>query len=504
VIRLSFIEFKWGYTSRIDERQESHGLALSSSRHSPDAHTVSRSPAARDESADDTHGSGSSCGIPGMVPRSAVTYLYTHIFRIIYLMTSEAGNVNASATGQGAVESEFRGDVVETCETFINEFARGEKAKVDTIKSIYNAIFTSDGDAEGTEGMREAQDISFANFLDKIEEVCQTRVSAAHRGKAPQAQFARQDVPDAEEGDDAVDEFLDNIRRERSPSVILDNHTSNKRARSTSSERAPRTSKKPFVEALLPFIANRQSRVSVNSLRPDLRETIRCKELYGRDVAAAKQVLTCQPDCPDIPDPVWNDILLSKFVDLDRIFSSLQSIDGDAIESYKVGDLELSAGPTKPKKHIATAGEWLSAYERYKRGVVFCYPHRERELTDYAFHINRQFTAVGEVNTTRVIHYDRAVRAEASRGNRLLLTDLHEWNHLYTAFIVTPGAVTKNATSTSRGKDNRSNEACQCFNQGRCTNRNNCRFRHVCSLCSSKEHMVSNCPKLLRPSIGSR
>ncbi|KAI0737009.1 hypothetical protein BC629DRAFT_1301167, partial [Irpex lacteus] len=234
-------------------------------------------------------------------------------------------------------------------------------------------------------------------------------------------------------------------------------------------------------------------------LRPELRETLRCKEIYSRDVTASKQTLVCQPDCPQLPDPIWTDVIMSRFVDLDRIFSALHSIDGDIAETYKVGDLELSAGPSKPKKHIATSGEWTSAFERYKQAVVYCYPHRSQELNDYAFHVNRQFAAVGEGNAIRVIHYDRAVRAEASRGNRTLLTDFAEWNHLYTAHIVTPGAVSQGSTSTSeskRSKDKRSNDTCYRFNQGRCPNNNTCRYRHACSLCGSKAHALSDCSKL--------
>ncbi|KAI0086077.1 hypothetical protein BDY19DRAFT_962879 [Irpex rosettiformis] len=99
----------------------------------------------------------------------------------------------------------------------------------------------------------------------------------------------------------------------------------------------------------------------------------------------------------------------------------------------------------------------------------------------------------------RVINYDRAVRAEASRGNQFLLTDFHEWNSLYTAFIVTPGAAASSSSTTAeakRAKDKRSNDVCHRFNQGRCTNRNNCRYRHACSLCGSKDHALTDCPKV--------
>ncbi|KAI0804719.1 hypothetical protein BC629DRAFT_1283564, partial [Irpex lacteus] len=238
------------------------------------------------------------------------------------------------------------------------------------------------------------------------------------------------------------------------------------------------------------------------NLHPDLQETLRCKKIYTQDVKAAKQILVCQPDCPQLPDPVWSDILTSKFVDLDRIFSALHSIDGDTAETYKVGDLELTAGPSKPRKHIVTAGEWISAFERYKEAVLFCYPHRERELNGYAYHINRQFTAVGDAHALRVIHYDRSLRAEASRGNRFLLTDFHEWNHLYTAYIVTPTNLhhTPTAATKHERQDDRINEICQRYNQDRCPNADDdCRYNHICSLCNSDEHILLDCPDFPSP-----
>lgn len=394
----------------------------------------------------------------------------------------------------------FRGKVVEACEGYVEQFRRGEKAKVDVVKSIYGEIFVQSPDT-GDELQEFARNASFNSFLEKIDEISRTRSGAATRGKRVETNdaVAEQDVRTLDNNE--VSELLNDIARGRGRSVspVVETHLKRSRSPSTDVEKEGKSSKKPFIEAILPFIANRQSRITVTHLRPELQETLRCKKIYARDVAASKQTLICEPDCPQLPDTVWSDILMSKFVDLDRIFSALHSIDGDSSETYKVGDLELSAGPSKPKKHISTAGEWTSSFERYKQGVLFCYPHREKELNDYASHIGRQFTAVGDRNTTRVLHYDRAVRAEASRGNQFLLTDYGEWNHLYTAYIVTPGAVSQSAASTSEGKRSRngkSNDICQRFNQGRCTNNNDCRYRHACSLCGSKAHALPECTKL--------
>lgn len=422
---------------------------------------------------------------------------------------------HAIATTELSPDSEFRGQVVEACEEHVNRFRRGEKSKVDAIKSIYAEIFSHSVDTsagEATEHLENARDATFSRFLDRIEELAHSHTGPASQEYVGQPNRTTKGVPDVEVSDsddsDKAPDFTNrgHIRRDRGlgtsrPSFIA-SHA--KRARSSSSdpdsEEPRRSTKKPFVEAILPFIANRQSRLTTTQLRPQLQETLRCKRIYSRDVAASKQALVCEPDCPQLPDPIWSDVLLSKFIDLDRIYSALQSIDGDTAETYKVGDLELTAGPSKPKKHVTTAGEWTSAFERYKQGVLFCYPHRERELNDYASYINRQFAAVGNANAIRVIHFDRAVRAEASRGNQFLLTDFHEWNHLYTAFIVTPSTISHSVaartTNTKNSFNERSNEACHRFNQGRCPNDDRCRYRHLCSLCDSDAHTAPDCPEL--------
>ena len=409
-------------------------------------------------------------------------------------------NDNVSPAEGSPPETAFQPQVVEACEAYINQYRCGERARVDVVKSIFGLIFA--GNTTDISKHEEfARNAAFSSYLDKVDEISRSRSAAAMRGRQGEQEILGETLPDAD-GDEVDKELtgLESHTRGRSHSpALLARQASKKRDRSSSSESVHRSSKKPFIEALLPFIADRQSRISSSDLRPELQKTLYAKSIYARDVTQSKNSLICQPDCPQLPDPVWNDILLSKFVDLDRIFSAMLSIEGDTAETYKVGELELTAGPTKPKKHISTAGEWTISFERYKQGVIFCYPHREHELSTYASYITRQFAAVGDNNASRVINYERAVRAEVSRGNQFLLTDFHEWNALYTAFIVTPGVATQGATSTAEGrrvKDRRSNDICQRFNQGRCTNRNNCRYRHACSLCASKEHIITDCPKL--------
>ena len=118
-------------------------------------------------------------------------------------------------------------------------------------------------------------------------------------------------VPDIVFGGADDEEVADALRRDRSPSEASSAGRPAKRERSPSDEDTNHSGKKPFVKALLPFIANRQKRLPISSLHPDLQETLRCKSIYAQDVAAAKQALICEPDCPQLPNPLWTDVLLS-------------------------------------------------------------------------------------------------------------------------------------------------------------------------------------------------
>ena len=400
-----------------------------------------------------------------------------------------------STTDEGASSSHgFAGDVVSKCEGIVQDYRNGKnQSKSSAIAAVYEIIARVE---PATDEIAHARDFSFASFVAQIDEIDASRRFATDKTTAPNIALANEARDD--EGCDQAGQSLDR-GRESSKSPATPHGRKHDRDSSSSSERSS-SKKKPFDETILPFIANRSASTRIEDLRPGVQETLRCKAIYARDVTATKQSLICQPDCPQVPDTVWNEILLGKYVDLDRILSALHSIDGDNAETYKVGDLELTSGPSKPKKHVTSAGEWVSAFGRYKQGVLFCYPHRGGEFTAYEDHILRQFGAVGENGASRVINYDRALRSEISRGNKFLLTDYAEWNHLFTAYIVAAGTGTQGNSASAEGSskrartDNRSNDVCKRFNQGRCNGRN-CRYRHTC-FCGSKEHIYSDCDKL--------
>ena len=52
-------------------------------------------------------------------------------------------------------------------------------------------------------------------------------------------------------------------------------------------------------------------------LDPNLALTLKLKQNYLLDPRNAKSDILSQPNCPDFPDALWTDVILSRYVDFD-------------------------------------------------------------------------------------------------------------------------------------------------------------------------------------------
>ncbi|KAH9971301.1 hypothetical protein BGW80DRAFT_1137449, partial [Lactifluus volemus] len=93
---------------------------------------------------------------------------------------------------------------------------------------------------------------------------------------------------------------------------------------------------------------------------------------------AIKRKLLANQRRPDFPTSLWSDVISNSFVDLNRVFDFRRS-----------------------------------AWDRYQGAVLFLYPHRTRELTDYAKDIVDTFIAVPG-SPDRVILYNKRVRTRVA------------------------------------------------------------------------------------------
>ncbi|TFY81460.1 hypothetical protein EWM64_g2544 [Hericium alpestre] len=246
-------------------------------------------------------------------------------------------------------------------------------------------------------------------------------------------------------------------------------------------------------DTLIPFAQSGD----LSGLAPELRQTLQLKENYMRNLDYSKQLVVSNPDVPEFPPSLWKDVLANNFVDLDKVLSGNYSTSGEPKVIEKFGDTgyAFTAGDIKASKSICSHGEWTIAWNSYYDAVVFAYPHRQRELRLYATEINHFFGANLAEFADRVIQFDRAARSCAAKSNRLLLSDIGNFNDLSISHFTSTGTGFGKAPSKVQASGNRGTpEICRRFNDRICTSRT-CKFRHTCFTCKARDHSSHACNK---------
>jgi len=60
------------------------------------------------------------------------------------------------------------------------------------------------------------------------------------------------------------------------------------------------------------------------------------------------------PDCPNFPDISWVEVLLKKYIDLDKIFSGHYVLKSDSPQLQPNGDPDSFIGPANASKGAKT------------------------------------------------------------------------------------------------------------------------------------------------------
>lgn len=351
----------------------------------------------------------------------------------------------------GAPEEQPQGfdtETVKACEQIVESYRKGELDKREASFSLFETLRISEP-AESDQARRGRQS-ACVTFMSQLDDVDRDRSRTGVGPRTPHGDAGGSQTQSASAlGNGGGDRDEPDDRHERQSGK----RQKRTRARDDSEEEdeAERSGKRFVDDSLLPFInGGRLFRVPGMS---DLEATLLLKENYLRDLTYVKHMLVCHPDCPAVPDGVWNDILAGRFVDLDKIFSSMYSIDGDRRERHKVGEIEIVTSQVKTSKHITEHGDWTLAWNLYQEAVTFVYPHRARELQSYYTHVTGLFAALRGSEKGRAISYDRAVRSDVARNNRRLLTDFGDFNSLYTMHIHTAGSGSASSASQTQGGD---------------------------------------------------
>jgi hypothetical protein len=57
----------------------------------------------------------------------------------------------------------------------------------------------------------------------------------------------------------------------------------------------------------------------------------------------------------------------------------------------RVGEADISLGPVEATRKVSSLTDWSAAWRRAARTIAFAFPHRGKELEDYADYIENEF-----------------------------------------------------------------------------------------------------------------
>lgn len=202
------------------------------------------------------------------------------------------------------------------------------------------------------------------------------------------------------------------------------------------------------------------------------------------------------PGLPPIPPQLASAITEGKYVELgDLLPAGLQR----AFERMR--DCKEDTAKKPKKIPVTSITDWAAAFTVYAAVLARAKPAKSCELFAY---MSIVFRMARERQDKAWLRYDElfrqaiAVNPEASWGRR----DVELWMMATTPTeeeepIADRGSSRVSSTSARRGP--LSPEVCRLWNQGQCWMRD-CRRRHACILCLSRNHSGRDCPTLRVPS----
>ena len=191
----------------------------------------------------------------------------------------------------------------------------------------------------------------------------------------------------------------------------------------------------------------------------------------------------------------WESITKGKAVNLNVVLSSLHHIAPVKKNVGCVGPTEISLESSEPVWCVHTSGEWTSAWNTVIKATSFIFPHRSVELKEYGDYIDREFSSKVVEAHRKIILYNAAVRSEVGGRQNMLLTNWHQFQHLYSAIIMPDGIESQFGNSNSSFRGHTQPDVCQRFNtsNGCPNNSSTCQYHHVCSKCRQHGHLEPNC-----------
>lgn len=334
----------------------------------------------------------------------------------------------------------------EACLSLVQDYSEGRRAKGDTVQQLFHVFSEERGRVSPEIAGKLSR--AFSAYFEMLEDFDKERTRAGREAPVLGEDHQRR-AEEVAEGQ-ALASTISKRRRED----VSDGDQPHKRV---------------LNEDLIPF-----GKGDVVDLPPDLAKTLEMQENYARP-GYAKSLLLRDPLRPEFPTALWGDVIANAFIDLNTVFDS-----------------------TNVDKQIPSPGNWSTAWYKYKDAVVFVYPHRERELRDYAAHIQGAFLVIPDA-PERVLQYDRRVRMRVAESSSLRLSDFGLFydeylNSISSFFVSAPAGSTRHnpAQGGNRVRE-RLPEICKRYNFGSCNDPSACRYRHACLRCRNRGHPQSAC-----------
>ena len=228
--------------------------------------------------------------------------------------------------------------------------------------------------------------------------------------------------------------------------------------------------------------------------------THRLASVYRHHLRSAKRGILDQYGAPTLPVSVWKEVLTDQYVDLDKIYSFL-CVGNDQREKHTLGDIEISHGAATASKSIAVSGDCFYTWPYYSRAVLFAFPHRVSELSEYFEYISGNFRTIPSWDVGSVLRLDQAIRKRVATTSDLTLQDLPKFYDLHMRYLSYKGADSADAERGARDRGGgstrrrpldrfRRNEPCARWNRGSFCNGETCIFRHACERCDSSHRRI--------------
>lgn len=220
------------------------------------------------------------------------------------------------------------------------------------------------------------------------------------------------------------------------------------------------------------------------------------------------------PGVPRVPRSQLKLMLAGDFVDLDKLYASVNSLVAETNLRAKIGDsisLELEGEVTSTKlvnARVTDQASYTVASHLLHSAMLFLFgDYRQDELTAYFSHIQTMFSSLSPAHHICVINYDKAVRLFIAQSNDVAFNELTKFSHLERANLHPLGvnvsvdqSITRAAKdrlsvglSNNRRRNHRPVEICRNFNAGRCLKSSqDCPYRHLCSNCHKSGHSAKD------------